>query len=167
MCSSDLFALTSVAPLFLAAVLAAAVPDIGLAQSSPLIGTWKLNLAKSKYMGVAAPRSQTLTYAVDGQNLTATADAVDGQGQTIKTVFIHIYDGKPHPTTGVAGGIYDASAYTRIDANTVNFVRSKDGKTVQTGWGVVSGDGKTYTVTTGGTGPNGQAMSTVAVFEKQ
>ena len=91
--------LTSTAPLFLAAVLATAVPDVGLAQSSPLIGTWKLNLAKSKYMGVPAPRSQTLIYAVDGQNITATADAVDAQGQTVKTVFMHIYDGKPHPTT--------------------------------------------------------------------
>ena len=159
--------LTSMAPLFLAAVLATAVPDIGLAQSSPLIGTWKLNLAKSKYMGVPAPRSQTLTYALDGQNITATADAVDAQGQTVKTVFLHIYDGKPHPTTGVAGGLYDASSYTRVDANTVNFARLKDGKAVQTGWGAVSSDGKTYTVTTGGTGPNGQAMSTVAVFEKQ
>jgi hypothetical protein len=159
--------LTSMAPLFLAAVLATAVPDIGLAQSSPLIGTWKLNLAKSKYMGVPAPRSQTLTYALEGQNITATADAVDAQGQTVKTVFLHIYDGKPHPTTGVAGGLYDASSYTRVDANTVNFARLKDGKAVQTGWGAVSGDGKTYTVTTGGTGPNGQAMSTVAVFEKQ
>jgi hypothetical protein len=67
----------------------------------------------------------------------------------------------------VAGGLYDASSYTRVDANAVNFARLKDGKAVQTGWGAVSGDGKTYTVTTGGTGPNGQAMSTVAVFEKQ
>jgi len=153
--------------LFLPVVLITAVPEIGLAQSSPLIGTWKLNLAKSKYMGVPAPRSQTLTYAVEGQNLTATADAVDAQGQTVKTVFMHIYDGKPHPTTGVAGGLYDSSAYTRVDTNTVNFARLKDGKAVQTGWGAVSGDGKTYTVTTGGTGPNGQAMSTVAVFDKQ
>ena len=149
------------------AVFATAVPQIGLAQSNPLIGTWKLNLAKSKYMGAPPPRSQTLTFAGEGQNLTDTADAIDAQGQAAKTVFIHIYDGKPHPTTGVAGGLYDASAYTRIDANTVNFVRSKDGKAVQTGWAVLSGDGKTYTVTTGGMGPNGQAMSTVGVFEKQ
>jgi hypothetical protein len=149
------------------AVFACAVPRIGLAQSNPLIGTWKLNLAKSKYMGALPPRSQTLTFAGEGENLTDTADAIDAQGQATKTVFIHIYDGKPHPTTGVAGGLYDASAYTRIDANTVNFVRSKDGKAVQTGWARLSGDGKTYTVTTGGMGPNGQAMSTVGVFEKQ
>ena len=147
--------------------VATALPQTGLAQSNPLIGTWKLNLAKSKYMGAPPPRSQTMIFAGEGKNLTNNVEAVDAQGQAIKTVFIHIYDGKPHPTTGVAGGLYDSSAYTRIDANTVNFVRLKDGKAVQTGWAVVSGDGKTYTVTTGGTGPNGQAISTVGVFEKQ
>ena len=103
-------ALTSIAPLFLAALLATAIPEIALAQSNPLIGTWKLNLAKSKYMGAPPPRSTTLTFVADGQNLTNTADTVDAQGQTVKTVFTHIYDGKPHPTTGVAGGLYDASS---------------------------------------------------------
>ena len=158
-------ALTTMALLGLA--VATALPQTGLAQSNPLIGTWKLNLAKSKYIGAPPPRSQTLTFAGEGENFTNNVEAVDAQGQAIKTMFIHIYDGKPHPTTGVAGGLYDSSAYTRIDANTVNFVRLKDGKAVQTGWAVVSGDGKTYTVTTGGTGPNGQAISTVGVFEKQ
>jgi hypothetical protein len=109
-----------------------------------VIGTWKLNLAKSKYMGAPPPRSTSLTFAGEGQNVTDTVETIDAQGQPIKTVFIHIYDGKPHPTTGVAGGLYDASAYTRIDANAVDFVRSKDGKAVQTGWAVVSSDGKTY-----------------------
>jgi hypothetical protein len=144
-----------------------ATTEIGLAQSNPLIGTWKLNLAKSKYMGAPPPRSATPNFSGEGQNLVDNVETVDAQGQTIKTVLIHIYDGKPHPSTGAAGGLYDASAYARIDANTVDFVRSKDGKAVQTGWAVVSGDGKTYTVTTGGIGPNGQAMSSVAVYEKQ
>ena len=165
--SRTIFTLTSMALLFLAAVLATAIPETALAESNPLIGAWKLNLAKSKYMGAPPPRSTTLTFTAEGQNLTNTADTIDAQGQTVKTVFVHIYDGKPHPTTGVPGGLYDSSAYTKSDANTINIVRSKDGKAVQTGWAVLSGDGKTYTVTTGGTGPNGQAMSSVAVFEKQ
>jgi len=160
-------AFTSMALIFLAAVLVTAVPQTGLGQSNPLIGTWKLNLAKSKYLGAPAPRSTTLTFTAEGENLKLTADTIDAQGQAVKTVFTHIYDGKPHPTTGVAGGLYDSSAYTRSDANTINIVRLKDGKAVQTGWAVLSADAKTYTVTTGGTGPNGQAMSSVAVFEKQ
>src|SRR5215467_14819742 len=146
---------------------ATALPGIGIAENNPLIGTWKLNLEKSKYSPGPGPRSLTLNFVADGANLTNTAEVIDAEGKATKTVFAHIYDGKPHPTTGVAGGLYDSSTYTRIDANTVNWIRSKDGKAAQTGWFVVSGDGKTYTVTTGGVGPNGQAISTVAVFDKQ
>ena len=103
----------------------------------------------------------------DGANLTNTAEGIDAEGKATKTVFAHIYDGKPHPTTGVAGGQYDSSTYTRIDAQTVNWVRSKDGKTVLTGSNVLTADGKTFTVTTDGTGLNGQPIHSVAVFEKQ
>ena len=153
--------------LLLPALLATAVPEIGLAQNNPLIGTWKLNVAKSRYSGSPPPRSTTLTFAGEGDNLTNTAETVDAQGQTIKSVFMHVYDGKPHPTTGAAGGLFDASTYNRVDAYTVNFVRSKDGKAVQTGSNVVSADGKTFTVTTLGVGANGQQISTFAVYERQ
>jgi hypothetical protein len=146
---------------------AAAVPGIGIAEDNPLIGTWKLNLEKSKYSPGPAPRSLTLNFVADRANLTNTAEGIDAEGKATKSVFAHIYDGKPHPTTGVAGGLYDSSTYTRIDAHTVNFVRSKDGKTVQTGSIVLSAEGKNLTVTTEGTGPNGQPIHNVAVYEKQ
>ena len=146
---------------------AAALPGIGIAEDNPLIGTWKLNLEKSKYSPGPAPRSLTLNFVADGANLTNTAEGIDAEGKATKSVFAHVYDGKPHPTTGVAGGLYDSSTYTRIDANTVNFVRSKDGKTVQTGSIVLSAGGKILTVTTEGTGPNGQPIHNVAVYEKQ
>ena len=102
--------LTTMALLFLAALLTTAVPKIGLAQSNPLIGTWELNLAKSKYSGASPPRSTTLPFTAEGQNLALTADTIDAQGQMVKTVFSHIYDGKPHPTTGVPGGCPPHSA---------------------------------------------------------
>jgi hypothetical protein len=159
--------LTSIALVFLAAALLTAAPKIGLSQSNPLVGTWKLNLAKSKFSGSPPPRSTTLTFAGEGENLTNTAETIDAQGQTIKIVFMHIYDGKPHPTTGVPGGIYDTTTYNRVDAYTVNFVRSKDGKAVQSGSNVVSADGKTLTVTSAGIGANGQQINSFAVYEKQ
>ncbi len=159
--------LTSMALLFLAAVLATAVPEIGLAQGNPLIGTWKLNLAKSKFIPGPAPRSQTLAFAGEGESLTNNVETIDPQGQASKQVYTHIYDGKPHPTPGVPGGVYDATAYSRIDTYTVNFVRFKDGKAVQTGSIAVSGDGKTYTVTVGGTGGTGQPVVAVAVYDRQ
>jgi hypothetical protein len=138
----------------------AALPQVGFAQSSSLIGTWKLNLDKSKFSPGPPPRSATLTYTQDGQNIRNTTQGIDAQGNAVSGVLMHIYDGQPHPSTG--GQASDASAYTRIDANTFIFSRSKVGKLVSTGNGVISPDGKTLTVTT--TGTNGNS---VAVYEKQ
>jgi hypothetical protein len=155
--------LTSMALLFLVAVLATAAPKIGLAQSNPLIGTWKLNIAKST---LAAPlRSQLVTFAGQGQNLTNTAETIDAKGRVSKAADVQIYDGKPHPATGNSN--YDSTAYTRINANTVNYVRFKDGKSVETGSIVVSADGKSYTVMAEGTAASGQQYSTVSVYDRQ
>jgi hypothetical protein len=140
----------------------AALPQIGFAQSSPLIGTWKLNLDKSKFSPGPPPRSGTLTYTQDGQNIRNTAQVTN---PTPTVVFMHIYDGQPHPSTGSPNA--DASAYTRVDANTVIFTRLKAGKLVATGTGVVSQDGKTFTVTTTGTLPNGQSVNSIGVYDKQ
>jgi hypothetical protein len=142
-----------------------ALPQVSLAQSSPLIGTWKLNLDKSKYSSGTAPRSLTLTYQQDGQNIKNTTQGIDARGNPTTGVLMHIYDGQPHPSTGSPD--YDASAYTRVDANTIIWGRFKGGKLVAVGTGVVSQDGKTWTTTTTGTGNTVGAMTANNVFDKQ
>ena len=134
------------------------------AQNDPLIGTWKLNLDKSKGTG-PPPRSGTLTYTQDGQNIRNTAQGIDAQGNSTTVVFMHIYDGMPHPTTG--SPVYDASAYTRVDPNTFIVSRFKAGKLVAIGTGVLSQDGKTQTFTTTGTQPDGQPGIIIQVTDKQ
>ena len=66
----------------LVGIAIAALPQLGLAQSSPLIGTWKLNLEKSKFVGSPLPRSQTLTYQQDGQNIRNTSQGIDAQSRS-------------------------------------------------------------------------------------
>ena len=144
----------------------ATLPQAGFAQTNPRIGNWKLNLAKSTYSPAAlAPRSSTFTFQMEGQNLKNTVEGIDAEGKPTKAVFIHIYDGKPYPTTGAVG--YDSSAYTPVDANIVKFTRLNAGKVIQSGFHVVSSDGKTLAVITTGTGPNGQEIYNFAVYEKQ
>jgi hypothetical protein len=155
--------LISIALLFLAAVLTAAVPELGLAQTN--LGTWKLNLAKSTYSPGPAPRSQTLTFSGTGQNLTDNLEGIDAEGKPLKGVYLHNYDGKFYPTTGAPG--VDSTAYTRVDPNIVKFTRMNAGKVVQTGLHVVSSDGKTLTVITTGTDANGRELNSVGVYEKQ
>jgi hypothetical protein len=150
------FTLTGVALMGLAVV---ALPQSAFAQSSPLIGAWKLNLEKSKFSPGPPPRSATLNYTQDGQNIKNTTQGIDAQGNPTAGVLMHIYDGQPHPSTG---GNADASAYTRLDANTLIFTRLKAGKLVAVGTAVLSQDGKTLTVTT-----TGGAAQGIAVYEKQ
>jgi hypothetical protein len=144
----------------------AALPQLGLAQSSPLIGTWKLNLEKSKFVGSPPPRSQTLTYQQDGQDIRNTGQGIDAQGNPLPvSVLMHIYDGQPHPSTGNPD--YDASAYTRVDANTLIIARFKAGKLIAVGTLVISPDGKTFTNSNTGLGSAPGAMTGIAVFDKQ
>jgi hypothetical protein len=144
----------------------ATLPQTGFAQTNPRIGNWKLNLAKSTYNpGALAPRSSTFNFQMEGQNLKNTVEGINAEGMPTKAVFIHIYDGKPYPTTGAVG--YDSSTYTPVDANIVKFTRLNAGKVIQSGFHVLSSDGKMFTVITTGTGPNGQEMNTFAVYDKQ
>src|ERR1700739_1185647 len=108
---------TTLLSIALLSLVACAFPQASFAQSSPLIGMWKLNLEKSKFTSGTAPRSQTATFQQDGQNIKHKNQTVDAQGKDTTSVFLHIYDGQPHPTTG--SPLYDTSAYLRLDGNTI------------------------------------------------
>jgi hypothetical protein len=157
--------LTTMALVFSAIVFATALPQIGFAQSDPLLGTWQLNLAKSKYSPGPPPKSGTI-YRGEGQNRKATAVGIDATGKpTVIVLPEYIPDGKPHPVTGAPA--YDASVWTRIDAYTLNVSRTKAGKVVQTVPNVVTPDGKTLTLTTTGTDENGRQINSISVYDKQ
>jgi hypothetical protein len=143
----------------------AALPQVSFAQSNPMIGTWKLNLDKSKFSPGTALRSGTNNIQQDGQNIRNTAQGIDAGGNPVTVEYMHIYDGLPHPTTGAPD--YDASTYTRVDANTIIFSRLKAGKLIATGTITTSPDGKTQTVTTTGTGSTAASATGILVFDKQ
>ena len=152
------FALTGMALLGLAA---AGLPQLGFAQNSPLIGTWKLNLDKSKFSPGPPPRSASLTYTQDVQ----TNQVIDAPGNQITAVTMLIFDGQPHPSTGAPN--YDARAYTRLDDNTIVFTNVKAGKLVGIGTQAISQDGKTLTITQTGTDASGRPVNSVNVYDKQ
>jgi hypothetical protein len=129
----------------------------------PLSGTWKLNLEKSTYIGNQPPKSQTNTFTGEGQQFIDTVEGVNAQGQAVKIVFQHIYDGMPHPTRGSPD--WDSVAYTR-SGNTINFNRFKNGKIVQIGELLIA-PGKTFTLITGGITANNQPFYNVGVYDRQ
>jgi hypothetical protein len=134
-----------------------------------MLGTWRLNLEKSKFSPGPAPKGVTHTLQGDGENRRFTATSLDAEGNPVTFTALHIYDGLPHPVAGTPNflAMFDASAYTRIDTNTVILNRFKAGKLVQVETLVVSTDGKTWTATRLGMDANGQKINDIAVYDKQ
>jgi len=129
------------------------------------IGTWKLNLAKSKYDPGPPPQSLTVRYEESGLGVRVTTEGVDAQGNPTHTEYTANYDGKDSPARGSPD--YSSVALKRLDVSTVKVTRKKDGKVVQTVTRVVSKDGKRLTTTTRGTDAKGRRVHNIAVFDRQ
>ena len=151
--------------IILSGFAVAALPQLSFAQTDAFAGVWQLNLAKSKYSPGPPPKSGTLYIHGEGQNRRDSAVAIDAQGNPMAGVLTHIYDGQPHPVTGVQ--TIDAAAYTRADAKTLNYRYIKAGNVVSIGTITVSQDGKTLTIAGTGTNANGQPTNNIAVYDKQ
>ena len=151
----------------LAAAFAAVLAGTVFAQAAdPQVGTWKLNLAKSKYSPGPPPKSGTTTIEAAGAGTKVTVDQVLSDGAVRHWEFTANYDGKDSPVTGNNPDA-DMVARTRVNANTVKTVSKKNGKVTTSQTSAVSSDGKTRTVTTTGVSATGQAVNNVAVFDKQ
>ncbi len=129
-----------------------------------VVGTWKLNVAKSKFSGTP-PKNATRVYATsaDGTSLDQKIVSADN-----KEMSMHVtikYDGKDYPVTGNPDG--DSIAAKVIDAHTTDFTIKKAGKVVGTVHRVVSADGKTLTVNNKGTHSDGKPYDDTLVFDKQ
>ena len=59
--------------------LCLAATSVVMAKTSPQMGTWKLNEAKSKFAKGAA-KNHTVVYEAAGDDIKVTVDGVDGDG---------------------------------------------------------------------------------------
>jgi hypothetical protein len=151
----------------MAAVVVLAVAVVAPAQpSDPFVGTWRLNVSKSKYSPGPPPKSITTTYEAAGQGYKVSVRNEPASGPVRQYSYTTNLDGKDVPVTGNNPNA-DMIASKRIDARTIETVNKKGGKVTTTQRNVVTADGKTRTVTTTGTDGEGQKLNDVAVFEKQ
>ncbi len=130
------------------------------------LGTWKMNLAKSKFTGTNVTKGRTdvrVATPDGGVKATQTEQLTDGTSRTIN--YTYKFDGKEYPVTGAP---YDVISVKKVDADTVAYdVKKTGGKYHVTGQSVVSKDGKTRTQTAKGTDAEGKPVSSTMVFEKQ
>jgi hypothetical protein len=149
----------------LGVVLGAGIVRVLAQASDPRIGTWKLNVEKSKFSPGPAPQNQTMKIEASGQGETCTTESVSAEGTATKIQYTAQFDGKDYPLTGSQNA--DKTSLKRIDARTTERTNKKGETVMVTITQVLSEDGKTMTVTLKGTNPQGQARDTIAVFEKQ
>jgi hypothetical protein len=138
-----------------------------IGQTNPMIGAWKLNLAKSKFVPGPPPQSQMTTIESVSNGTKHTTTGIAADGSTISYTYTTAVDGKYEPIMGKGPSGADSIAVKHIDPNTTEATYKKDDKVVQTSRTVVSKDGKARTVTSDGTGSSGQATHTVTVYDRQ
>jgi hypothetical protein len=130
------------------------------------IGTWTLNVAKSRFNPGPPAKSQTLKIeAWDDDGVKYTSDGVDADGKTTHSELQAKYDGKFYEYKGNPDA--DKVAYKRVDPNTLHVTTQLGGKQNSTGMIVVSKDGQTRTLTQVGTNAKGQKVNNVIVYERQ
>jgi hypothetical protein len=139
--------------------------SVASAQTDPRIGSWTLNLERSKYDPGPAPKSDVRKYEASADGTKATVEATPASGSPNKVTYTAKLDGKDYPISG--SPTFDTIAITRIDSSTVEVTLKKGGKMAQTGRYVVSKDGKTMTGTVNGTDANGKPVHNLVVFDKQ
>jgi len=135
------------------------------AQTDPIIGTWRLNVAKSKYDPGPAPMSETRIYEAFGTNgIKSTQNRVVG-GNKVTVSYSAMYDGKDYAYMGSPDA--DTIVLKKVDPNTIEATLKKSGKVTLLTKAVTAADRKTRTLTTSGTNAKGQKVNNVTVWERQ
>jgi hypothetical protein len=128
------------------------------------MGTWKLNEAKSK-IAAGMGKNMTVVYEAAGDDVKVTVDGVDRDGKPSHNEWTGKFDGKDYPVTGDPDS--DMRSYKEVNDHTLALTIKKGGKTTVSGKIVVSADGKSRTVTTSGTDPQGKKFENIVAYDKQ
>jgi hypothetical protein len=147
--------------------------SVGLwAQNDPLIGTWKMNVAKSKYSPGPAPKSGTTKISAVPGGIRLVTNGVNADGKATVGQYTAKFDGKDYPIKSTVAGkpnpnAADAESVKKIDDHTYEVTAKRKGEVLNVTRWVISADGKTRTNTVTGKNAEGQTVDNTIVFEKQ
>jgi hypothetical protein len=161
----------TVSAILLLAVVA--LSTVRVSAGDPRVGTWKLNIEKSKFSPGPPPKgpnTQKIEAVENGVKMVA--DGVNAKGQKTHNEYTVSYDGKEYPQHPTLDGkpIPDASdtiSTKKIDDYTYETTAKRKGVVLVTIKEVISKDGKTRTGTITGKNAQGQEVNNVVVYEKQ
>jgi hypothetical protein len=163
----------------LAVSMPAQAPAGEAAQASkidPMVGTWKLNLEKSKFNNdYPAPKSETILIEQQQGGVLVTADPVNFRGKPAHVVYSLMFDGKDYPVTGApqdsefgfGNAAADTVAVKRIDSRTVSVIRKQEGQVVSTQEIAISKDGKERISYWNAKNAKGEPITWMTIFGRQ
>ena len=154
-----------------AALLTISLAGTAAAQSKddPSIGTWKLNVAKSKFTPGPPIQGDTRSYEVNEAGwLFVTTETTQPDGTRTGVRFAAKFDGKAYPQIGRFAPTVTMITYEPVDRLTLKYTqRDTSGKIVSTNTRTVSADGKTMIIEQRTSTASGQPVVNVELFERQ
>jgi len=136
-----------------------------LRAADPVIGTWHLNLLRSRYDPGPPPKSQTRIYREENGGVKAVVITVHKNGNSDTVHYPAEYDGKEHPVSGSPDT--DGILMKRVNDYTAESELTHAGKTIAVTRRTVSRDGKTMTITYKGVGVGEDQVNNTAYYEKE
>jgi hypothetical protein len=110
---------------------------------SALLGTWQLDLAKSKYFPGPAPRGETRIYTSAPEGIRGVSKRIHADGRLETIEYLANFDNEMAVTGTPA---YDAIKLRKVDEYTSESVLSHAGMVYGTARRVISVDGQTMTI---------------------
>jgi hypothetical protein len=149
------------------AIIALAITTVAAFGADNSIGTWKLNVEKSKYTPAPFPLKRlTLTREASDGGVKQTVTGERADGTAANASYTAKYDGVEVKVTG--NSPYDTIAIKQVNANTLTDERKNTGGSYKaTSQTVVSNGGKMMTTNAKGTNADGKEFTQVFVFDKQ
>jgi len=129
-----------------------------------VLGTWSLNVDKSKWTPGPAPRSQTRTYEAHENGVKATVKTVYSDGHSTSVEYVAKYDAIEYPLSGSPDA--ERVSLKKISPHEAQVALGHAGKVIGTARRVISRDGKTMTITYKGE-LEGESVVNVSVYERK
>lgn len=148
-------------------IVALSLTELLLGQTDLFLGTWTLNVKKSKFDPGPPRKSETRIVVTGPTGMKVSVDRVNGDGSTEEFEYTTNLDNKSYPIIGQGPYGADSIAANLTAPNTIRSTLTKGGKVVATATTVVSSDGRVLTVTTLGTDSSGKHFTNTGVYDKQ
>ena len=151
-----------------AIVLASSSSISAQSTDDPSVGTWKLNVAKSKFTPGPPIKGDTRSYEVVDGWLIVTTETMQPGGEKTGVRFAAKFDGKEYPQIGRFAPTVSLISYQPVAKRTLKYtVKDTSGKVTSTNTRTVSADGKTMTIEQRSTDASGRPVVNIEIFERQ